>query len=169
MFVIDNTVLSNFAAVEKMDTLVRILKGEAVVPEPVVNEFHYCRRVSRLEIGFPVVQITREDLELFADSVSSLGFSGLGKGELSCIFTVSIKNLADTVLTDDNLARKYCRKYKIEFHGSVHILALGVKEHVHSLSEAEKLLSEMKCHGFWLKDRISVQEALELLCCRDNE
>lgn len=169
MFVIDNTVLSNFAAVEKMDTLVRILKGEAVVPEPVVNEFHYCRRFSRLEIGFPVVQITREDLELFADSVSSLGFSGLGKGELSCIFTVSIENLADSVLTDDNLARKYCRKYKIEFHGSVHILALGVKEHVHSLSEAEKLLSEMKCHGFWLKDRISVQEALELLCCRDNE
>jgi len=82
---------------------------------------------------------------------------------------VSIENLADSVLTDDNLARKYCRKYKIEFHGSVHILALGVKEHVHSLSEAEKLLSEMKCHGFWLKDRISVQEALELLCCRDNE
>jgi len=169
VFVIDNTVLSNFAAVEKMDTLVRILKGEAVVPEPVVNEFHYCRRVSRLEIGFPFVQITREDLELFADSVSSLGFSGLGKGELSCIFTVSIENLADSVLTDDNLARKYCRKYKIEFHGSVQILALGVKEHVHSLSEAEKLLSEMKCHGFWLKDRISVQEALELLCCRDNE
>ncbi len=169
MFVIDNTVLSNFAAVEKMDTLVRILKGEAVVPEPVVNEFHYCRRFSKLEIGFPVVQITREDLELFADSVSSLGFSGLGKGELSCIFTVSIENLADSVLTDDNLARKYCRKYKIEFHGSVHILALGVKEHIHSLSEAEKLLSEMKCHGFWLKDRISVQEALELLCCRDNE
>jgi len=169
VFVIDNTVLSNFAAVEKMDTLVRILKGEAVVPEPVVNEFHYCRRFSKLEIGFPVVQITREDLELFADSVSSLGFSGLGKGELSCIFTVSIENLADSVLTDDNLARKYCRKYKIEFHGSVHILALGVKEHVHSLSEAEKLLSEMKCHGFWLKDRISVQEALELLCCRDNE
>ena len=169
MFVIDTTVLSNFAAVQKIDTLVRILKGEAVVPEPVVNEFHYCRRFSRLEIGFPVVQITREDLELFADSVSSLGFSGLGKGELSCIFTVSIENLADSVLTDDNLARKYCRKYKIEFHGSVHILALGVKEHVHSLSEAEKLLSEMKCHGFWLKDRISVQEALELLCCRDNE
>ena len=106
----------------------------------------------------------REDLELFADSVSSFGFSGLGKGELSCIFTVSIKNLADTVLTDDNLARQYCRKYKIEFHGSVYILALGVRERVHSLSEAEKLLSEMKCYGFWLKDRISVQEALRLLC-----
>ena len=169
MFVIDTTVLSNFAAVQKIDTLVRILKAEAVVPEPVVNEFHDCRRFSRLEIGFPVVQIMREDLELFADSVSSFGFSGLGKGELSCIFTVSIKNLADTVLTDDNLARQYCRKYKIEFHGSVYILALGVRERVHSLSEAEKLLSEMKCYGFWLKDRISVQEALELLCYRDNE
>lgn len=82
---------------------------------------------------------------------------------------MSIKNLADTVLTDDNLARQYCRKYKIEFHGSVYILALGVRERVHSLSEAEKLLSEMKCYGFWLKDRISVQEALRLLCKRDNE
>jgi predicted nucleic acid-binding protein len=160
VFVLDNTVLSNFAAIEKMDTLVRILKEEAVVPEPVANEFHECKRFSGLEIGLPVVQITVEDLELFADSVSSLGFSGLGKGELSCIFTVSIENLADTILTDDNLARKYCREYKIEFHGSVYILALGVRKKVYSLSEAEKLLSVMKRSGFWLKDRITVQDAL---------
>ena len=39
MFVIDTTVLSNFAAVQKIDTLVRILKAEAVVPEPVVMSF----------------------------------------------------------------------------------------------------------------------------------
>jgi predicted nucleic acid-binding protein len=160
VFVLDNTVLSNFTAIEKMDTLVRILKEEAVVPEPVANEFHECKRFSGLEIGLPVVQITVEDLELFADSVRSLGFSGLGKGELSCIFTVSIENLADAILTDDNLARKYCSEYKIEFHGSVYILALGVRKKVYSLSEAEKLLSVMKRSGFWLKDRITVQDAL---------
>ena len=163
MFVLDNTVLANFAAIDRINTLESILSNRAVIPYHVVHEFHNSGKFSGMVLSIPFVQIVDRDLELFENSITSLGFSGLGKGELSCIFIVSVAELADAILTDDNLARKYCEKYNIEFHGSVYVLALGVKGRLLSLENAEALLSHMKHSGYWLKDRITVQKALEVL------
>ena len=163
MFVVDNTVLANFAVTDGIDILEAILSNRAVIPYHVVHEFHNSRMFSGMILSIPFVQIVDSDLELFENSITSLGFSGLGKGELSCIYTVSVAELADTILTDDNLARKYCKKYRIEFHGSVYVLALGVKQGLLPRENAEALLSDMKHSGYWLKDRITVQMVLEAL------
>lgn len=125
MFVLDNTVLTNFAAMDRMNTLESILSNRAVIPFHVVHEFHNSVKFSGMVLSIPFVQIVDRDLELFENSITSLGFSGLGKGELSCIFIVSVAELADAILTDDNLARKYCEKYNIEFHVSTCLLLVS--------------------------------------------
>lgn len=163
MYVIDNTVLANFAAIDYIDGLERILKGQSVVPYHVFHEFHNSQKFSGMTLNYSFIQIADEDLNLFTATIKNFGFSGLGKGELSCIYTVEILENAKIILTDDNLARKYCEKSKIEYHGSVYILALGVRKAIHSLDEAEKILCNMRECGFWLKDEITVESALKNL------
>jgi predicted nucleic acid-binding protein len=115
VFVVDNTVLANFAVTDRIDILEAILSNRAVIPYHVVHEFHNSRMFSGMILSIPFVQIVDSDLELFENSITSLGFSGLGKGELSCIYTVSVAELADTILTTTILQESTARNTELNF------------------------------------------------------
>ena len=161
MYVIDNTVLANFASINKIALLENILNKNTVIPFHVYEEFHNSQRFHGMILNHSFVQIEDNDLLLFSEVVKHFGFLGLGKGELACILTIQNLNKGEILLTDDKLARNYCKKFEIEVHGSIYILALGVKNNIFSLKEAENLLNEMKTKGFWIKEKFNVEKALK--------
>ncbi len=159
MYVIDNTVLSNFAVVGKIKLLHEILKCGAFTTKEVETEFRYKRSFRGIKIKFDVVRTNARDLEDFERVLQLTGPKGLHSGEISCILSV-INGKADTVLTDDNLARKYCKREGIEVHGTVFVLVLAVKEKILTLDQAENILKEMKEKGYSLDDQINIRGAL---------
>lgn len=160
MYVIDNTVLSNFAVIGKIKLLHEILRCDAFTTKEVEVEFRYKPSFRKVKIKFGVVDISAKDLEDFERILQITGPRGLHSGEISCILSV-IDGKADVILTDDLLARKYCKKEGIEAHGTVFVLAIAVKEKILTIDQAESTLNEMKEKGYSLKKKITVQMAFD--------
>lgn len=160
MYVIDNTVLSNFAVIGRIKLLHDILKHDAFTTKEVKTEFRYKPSFREIEIEFDIVDTPADDLKDFERVLQFTGPKGLHSGEISCILSV-IDEKADTILTDDFLARKYCKREGIKVHGTVFVLAIAVKEEILTLDQAEDILNEMKEKGYSLDDQISVQTAFD--------
>ncbi len=162
MYVIDNTVLSNFAVIGKIGLLYKILKDDAFTTEEVEVEFRYKPSFKKVKIKFDVVNTSAKDLEDFERTLQITGPMGLHSGEISCILSI-INGKADVILTDDLLARKYCKKVGIKVHGTVFVLAIAVKEKILTIDQAEKILNKMKEKGYSLNKKITVQKAFNKL------
>ena len=161
MFILDNTVLSNFFTIQNIDLLSKILENNVIVPSFVRDEFYMTKRHSGITFPFPLQEIESSDFELFKRSFYASSYRGLHDGEISCIYLAAIKYVNSTILTDDKLARKYCKDFGIEVHGSVYILALGVIKNLITESCAELYLDKMKQKGLWLNENITVSAALK--------
>lgn len=165
-YVIDNTVLSNFAVVGEMELLHNILGENAFVTESVKSEFMCKDSFKSLKIPFQILSTSPLDIKNFKDVLRLLEpvrkYRGLHDGEISCIVQTINEN-AKVVLTDDNLARRYCEKEKLEVHGTVFVLARGVKLNLLSVEKAEEILAVMKKRGYSLTDSITVKTALNFL------
>ena len=101
MVLVDNTVISNFAKVNRVD----LLKGafeKVYVTEQVLEEFRVGVRrgvLPDVTLDFEVVEVREDELELY----NALRVK-LGKEEASCLTIAKNRNMK--VLTDDSDARK---------------------------------------------------------------
>ena len=100
MFVIDNTVVSNFAKVGKLK-LLKILRDTIITKEVLEESTLGLKRgiLPKVELPFEVVELKNEEIKLYEKLHVSLG-----KGEASCI--AAAKNRNGIVLSDDLDARK---------------------------------------------------------------
>ena len=101
MFVIDNTALSNFAKVGKLELLKDVL-GDSIITKEVLEESTLGLKreiLPKVELPFKVVELENEEIRLYEKLRVSLR-----KGEGSCI--VVAKNRNGIVLSDDLDARK---------------------------------------------------------------
>ncbi|ASJ02116.1 DNA-binding protein [Thermococcus profundus] len=145
MFVVDTTVISNFAKTESLDLMKAILGKDGVTTPQVVDEFKVGVKRGRypnLEIPLKVLELTEAERELY-----NLLNQSLGKGEASCIAIAKFRN--GILLSDDYDARKKARLLGVKVSGTIGVLVLGVKRGIIELEDANNILNEMLKKGFY--------------------
>ncbi|GBC94794.1 hypothetical protein HRbin16_00579 [bacterium HR16] len=145
-YVINCTVLSNFATVDRIDLLRIVSEGMAATTEHVIQEFEagvlqgYFGKIS-LE-WLPVLAMTPEEEKTFEVIASRLG-----SGEASCLAIAQHRGAM--IWTDDGDARRYARQSGVPVTGTLGILVRLVQNGPLSLDEANLLLAEMVKHGYY--------------------
>ena len=143
----NNTVLSNFAAVGRLDVLRRLF-GQLYVAEEVRMEvwagveagYHFQQdtlsAISGGHAWLPIVHMTAQERAEADQLVGKLHY-----GECASIAICKLRNWV--FLTDDRLARKQATRAGVRVSGSVGVLRLAAEE---SLLPAEELTG---CSAGW--------------------
>jgi len=122
MVLVDNTVLSNFVKVNRLD-LFRKAFDHVYVTEQVLEEFKLGVRrgvLPDVNLDFEVLKLKDEEIELY----NALRVK-LGKGEASCLAIAKHRNLK--VLTDDSDARKTANVLGVPISGTIGVLVWCVE------------------------------------------
>jgi predicted nucleic acid-binding protein len=142
--IVDNTVLSNFAHVEKPE-LLRVTFDSLVVVQAVMDELAEGVRLGRVPLvdwsWLPTIELTAEEQA----KAEELGQS-LGKGEAACIALAQSHGWM--VLTDDRDARQVARDAGVAVSGTLGALMNLVRADVLSFPDGDTLLAEMMRHGY---------------------
>ncbi len=144
MVLIDNTVLSNFAKVNRLDLLKRAFE-KLYVTEQVLEEFKLGIErgvLPNISLDFEVLKLEGEEIELY----NSLR-AKLGKGEASCLAIAKNRNMK--FLTDDSDARKAANILGIPVSGTIGVLVRCIERNIISKEEGNKILKEMIAKGFY--------------------
>ena len=163
--VVDNTVLSNLAFVDRVD-LLQALFGEVFVPVEVRQELlrgveegytDLLRAGAQIGVGedrwLRLRTLTTDaEEQLFRELTQCLGF-----GEAACLAMAHQRGWL--VLTDDARARREARRLHIPISGSIGLLVLSVERQLLSVDDANDLLRGMIAHRF----RSPVEDLRELL------
>ena len=152
--VIDNTVLTNFSMVDRLDIL-RTLFGKVYVTHEGREEV-----LRGLNDGYTFMSRAQREIGVGADSWLELaGFDtsaeeqsfrefteGLGFGEASCL--ALSRHRGWMVLTDDKSARRRLRREQLPLAGTLGILKLAVERGLLSAEEGNELLRQMTAAGY---------------------
>jgi predicted nucleic acid-binding protein len=151
----NTTVISNFAAVGRLDLLKRV-HGRLHLPNEVYEEI-----LDGLEEGYgfyaaiegqiyPFAEEGWMELVSMRDEEEFRLFQSLPRrlhhGEASCLAIAQHRKWA--FLSDDKLARKSARSLGIVVSGTLGVLAQAVKRQLVTVEEADKLLGEMIVRGY---------------------
>jgi predicted nucleic acid-binding protein len=143
--VLDNTVLTNLAVVDRADLVKRLWPKTACTTSAILDEYR-AGAVSGLVpadawVDLAVVTMSEEETALMA-SVSTR----LAAGERSCL---AVAVCRDGLLASDDLdARRIARKQNVALTGTVGILGLCVRRGCLLREEANGLLTEMIAVGY---------------------
>ena len=130
MVLIDNTVLSNFAKVNRLDLLKRAFE-KLYVTEQVLEEFKLGIErgvLPNISLDFEVLKLEGEEIELY----NSLR-AKLGKGEASCLAIAKSRNMK--FLTDDSDARKAANILGVPVSGTIGVLVRCIERNIISKGE----------------------------------
>ncbi|MBI3952080.1 MAG: DUF3368 domain-containing protein [Acidobacteria bacterium] len=142
---LNNTVLSNFAQVHRINLLEVAASGRAAMTEAVLEEFN-----KGIALGYfqdisldwlPVLSLSPEEQQTF-----QLIQLRLGAGEASCLAIAHHRGMR--VATDDMDARRHAQRSGIPISGTLGILVYLVGNHIINLQEANAILAEMIQHGY---------------------
>jgi predicted nucleic acid-binding protein len=142
---LDNTVLTNFALVERASLLVRLWPIAASTTAAVRDEFRAGVASGRLSgEGWPEIHLTElsEEEEAFSKTLSSR----LGAGERSCLAVAYHRRAL--VATDDLRARKTARKLQIRITGTIGVLIRCVERDFLTVDSGNRLLDAMIEAGY---------------------
>ncbi|MBS1252394.1 MAG: hypothetical protein MAG451_01433 [Anaerolineales bacterium] len=149
--IFDNTVLSNFAAADKVPLLEQIYRDHACTTLMVVDEIQ-----DGLDAGYQHLKTVAEVLNpphstgwlsvlpLESSQEQALYIelsSSLGAGEASCLAAAIAHGLA--LATDDLAARRRATRRNVQLTGTIGILVRLVREGHLPLSEANSVLTQM--------------------------
>ncbi len=142
--VVDNTVLSNFAHIEKPDLLQQALADLTTTPA-VMMELAAGEQLGRLPVvdwtWLSVVTLTPDE-ETHANVLNET----LGRGEAECI--AMAKERSGLILTDDRDARKVAHSLDVPASGTLGALMNLVRQGILTIAQADELLADMKQHGY---------------------
>ena len=145
LVLLDNTVLTNFALVNRPD-LVLDLWGSSSATTPAVMTEYQAGVTSR---GFPadtwdpLLQLTPNSAEQdFAERLPPK----LGSGERACLAIAVLRK--GMLACDDAGARREAQRFGLPITGSIGILVLNVRQGRLTRAEANALLDEMIALGY---------------------
>lgn len=145
ILLLDNTVLSNFVLVNRIELLTEALGNEVATTPQVIGEFNDGVARGRLPETrldwLEVVNLGTEEESLFRELLVRVN-----AGEASCLAVAVQRN--GRVLTDDRDARKLAAQLKIPISGTLGILLRLVQINVLALSEANEILGQMIAGGY---------------------
>ena len=163
----NTTVLSNFAAVDRLD-LIQQLHGRLYIPSEVHEEildgleegYGFCASIDKQVYPFAekgwielVSLVDEEELRLFRSLPRRLH-----RGEASCLAIARHRGWA--FLTDDKLARAKARDWRIVVSGTLGVLVQAVKRGLLTAEGADELLQNMIARGY-RSPYSSLQQSLE--------
>jgi len=144
MVLIDNTVLSNFAKVNRLDLLKRAFDC-IYVTEQVLEEFRFGVKSGVLpdvNLDFDVLKLRDAEIELY----NALRVR-LGKGEASCLAIAKHRNMK--LLTDDLDARSTANILGVPVSGTVGVIVRCVEKGIITKEKGNYILKEMIAKGFY--------------------
>jgi hypothetical protein len=145
ILLLDNTVLSNFVLVNRIELLTEALGNEVATTPQVIGEFNDGVARGRLPETrldwLEVLNLGTEEESLFRELLVRVN-----AGEASCLAVAVQRN--GRVLTDDRDARKLAAQLKIPISGTLGILLRLVQINVLALSEANEILGQMITGGY---------------------
>jgi predicted nucleic acid-binding protein len=144
LVVVDNTVLSNFAHVERPALLQQVFADLATTPA-AMTELAVGEQLGRLPVvdwaWLSIVTLTPDE-ETQANALNET----LGQGEAECIAVA--KERDGLILTDDRDARKVARSLDVPVSGTLGALMNLVRQGILTIAQADELLAGMKQHGY---------------------
>jgi predicted nucleic acid-binding protein len=145
MLLLDNTVLSNFALIARIDLLIKAIEGQISTTPQVIGEFNDGVTKGRLPQSkldwLEVAYLGVEEEALFQELQNHVN-----AGEASCLAVAARRD--GRILTDDRDARKLAAQFKIPVSGTLGVLLRLVQIHELSSTEANELLGQMIAHGY---------------------
>ena len=143
--VLDTTVMSNFALIERIDLLRHFVADAVITTDAAWSE---------LLIGMSLGRIPKLDwswLEVVAldeteSNLAQTWWPALGLGEATCMALAYTRGLR--FVMDDRLARREARRLGIPITGTLGLLRTLVDDQVLSLDEANFILQRMISYGY---------------------
>ena len=145
LVLLDNTVLSNFAVVGRMDLAFQLYANRVVTTQGVMHEYQVAVAAGLLARrawdDLTVVEMTSEELVLCETLAPRLGI-----GERTCLAVAHARG--GLFVSDDGDARAAAKRLDVPVSGTVGILVLAVRLEYATLAEANALLIEMIAAGY---------------------
>jgi predicted nucleic acid-binding protein len=145
LVLLDNTVLTNFALVNRPDLVLDLWSSSSATTSAVMTEYQagVTSRSLPADIWDPLLQLTPNSVEKdFAEHLSPK----LGSGERTCLaITVHRQGM---LVSDDAEARREAQRFGLPLTGSIGILVLNVRQGKLTRAEANALLEEMIVLGY---------------------
>jgi predicted nucleic acid-binding protein len=145
LLVLDNTVMSNFALVDRVDWLRRAWPGMLVTSNEAWAELQAGIRLGRLRATewswLSVLTLTVQERQLRDELVPPLD-----EGEAACLALAQRRGYG--LLTDDRVARREARRMGVSLSGTLGVLQSLVHEGQVPLEEADAALLEMIARGY---------------------
>ena len=157
--VLDTTVLSNFAHVQRPDLLYRILGSTAITAANVMAELRMGEvrgLVPRCDWRWLAVVKPEPEEERLANAFRDR----VDAGEAECLAMAILRHCA--ILTDDFAARRLAAEQGVPVSGTLGLLARLVQVQHLSLAHADRLLADMRSHGYRVPIRSLAELGLEL-------
>jgi len=146
LVLLDNTVLSNFAHIQR-HVLLKIALGEsAVTVQEVIEELMIGvekRVIPNVDWAWlPVISMNEEEKQAYQSLLQRLN-----KGEAACLAVAAVRG--GRVLTDDRDARKIAAGMQIPISGTIGVLVRLIDLGELSVQEADALLAKMIAAGYF--------------------
>ncbi|RME59079.1 MAG: DUF3368 domain-containing protein [Caldilineae bacterium] len=153
---LDNTVLSNFAVVERSDLVQAALHEKCATLRQVLDEHQTGVQLGRLPSvdwsWLPILTLEDDELQLYKQLRTRLN-----AGEAACLSKAARGGYI--LFTDDRDARAVAAQMQIPVSGTLGLFMLLLDHSLLSLPEADNLLAQMVSAGY----RSPVQSLEELL------
>lgn len=145
-WVVDNTVISNFALIGKLELLKESLKEKLVFPEEVKKEFLTGINkdiIPKTDISWlKIVKRKSSENKLFEELCLRLG-----KGESACLSIAA--NRKWYLFTDDKDARNTAQRFEVPVSGTIGLLIYLIKKKNISLEKGNEMLKNMIKKGYY--------------------
>jgi predicted nucleic acid-binding protein len=145
LVLLDNTVLTNFALVNRPDLVLDLWGTDSATTPAVMTEYEagVISRGLPAEIWGSLLQLIPNSVEKdFAERLSPK----LGSGERSCL-AIAVHRQG-MLVSDDAEARREAQRSGLPLTGSIGILVLNVRQGRLTRAEANALLEEMIALGY---------------------
>jgi predicted nucleic acid-binding protein len=142
---LDNTVMSNFATIERPHLLHTAFSSRLVTSQQAFDELQAGMRLGKLPnldwSWLPVWTLEEEEVPYYHRLLSRLN-----AGEAACLAMALIRKCR--ILTDDRDAREFARHLKIPLSGTLGVLVRLIDLGVLNLEDTDALLSQMMTAGY---------------------
>lgn len=144
LVLLDNTVLTNFALINRPDLVLKLWSGVCSTPA-VLREYQAGMASRNLPIGpwseLPVVILTDKETDFAKGFIKRLG-----AGERECIAVAYHRN--GLLASDDLDARHQAQKYGIPTTGTIGILLLNIRQGQITVEVGNELLNQLIMDGY---------------------
>jgi predicted nucleic acid-binding protein len=150
--IVNNTVLSNFAFVDRLDLLKNIFQKVYLTPkvyreveEGIRDGYEFqehTRKVMEAQEWLIITEPNQRELELYRNLLLRLG-----SGEASCLAIA--KGRGWLFLTDDLNARKTAIQLDVRISGTIGVLRIAMEQGFIPIEEGNRLLHSMIDNGYF--------------------